>query len=73
MALALAIADPTLDLRYPMKGPFAALPIGEAAPLTAAMELARLAGLLPAFLVLGDEAVAEEVVTPADVAAFDDR
>lgn len=72
MALALAIADPTLDLRYPMKGPFAALPIGEAAPLTAAMELARLAGLLPAFLVLGDEAVAEEVLTPADVAAFDD-
>jgi GTP cyclohydrolase II len=72
MSLALAIADPTLDLRYPMKGPFAALPIGEAAPLTAAMELARLAGLLPAFLVLGDEAVAEEVVTPADVAAFDD-
>ncbi len=72
MALALAIADPTLDLRYPMKGPFAALPIGDAAPLTAAMELARLAGILPAFLVLGDEAVAEEVVTPADVAAFDD-
>ncbi|MBA4307865.1 MAG: GTP cyclohydrolase II [Sphingopyxis sp.] len=72
MSMALAIADPTLDLRYPMKGPFAAQPIGEAAPLIAAMELARLAGLLPAFLVLGEEAVAEEIVTPEDVLAFDD-
>lgn len=72
MSMALAIADPTLDLRYPMKGPFAALPLQDAASASAAMELARLAGLLPAFLVVGEGAVAEEIVTPEDVIAFDD-
>lgn len=71
MSLALAIADPVLDLRYPMKGPFAALPLGDGEAALAAMELARLAGLLPAYLVLdtSDEALD---VTPADVAAFTD-
>ncbi len=65
----MAIADPTLDLLYPMKGPFAALalPGGDAAK--AAMELARLAGLLPAFLVV-DAECAQDHVTLADVAAF---
>jgi GTP cyclohydrolase II len=70
--LALAIADPTLDLRHPMKGPFAALvlPCGQAAQ--AAMELARLAGLLPAFLVHDDDTKDIDLVTPFDVAAFND-
>lgn len=71
MALALAIADPTLDLRYPMKGPFAALPLADNIAAVAAIELARLAGLLPAFLVLEADADADGV-SPADVAAFDD-
>ena len=63
--LARAIADPALDLRYPLKGPFLAEPIvaGEAAG--AAMELARLAGILPAFLVL---VAADE---PAEVSSAD--
>ncbi|MBV8800560.1 MAG: GTP cyclohydrolase II [Alphaproteobacteria bacterium] len=47
----LAIADPTLDLAEPLKGPFAplrrALPPGSAA----AVRLAKLSGLLPAALV----------------------
>ena len=66
--LARAIADPALDLRYPLKGPFLAEPIvaGEAA--TAAMELARLAGILPAFLVLADADA--DAVSTADLAAW---
>ena len=63
--LARAIADPALDLRYPLKGPFRAEPIvaGEAAG--AALELARLAGILPAFLML---AAADE---PVEVSTAD--
>ena len=53
--LALAVADPSLDLAYPMKGPFAALALDDGVSATAAVELARLAGLLPAFLVLEGE------------------
>jgi GTP cyclohydrolase II len=70
-SLALAIADPALDLRYPMKGPFVAqaLPDGEAAK--AAMELVREAGLLPAFLMV-DAGRAEAVATIADVVSFQD-
>jgi GTP cyclohydrolase II len=70
-ALAMAIADPALDMRYPMKGPFAALPIADPAAAHAAMELARHAGLLPAFLLVDEDAKADSV-TPADVAAFSD-
>jgi GTP cyclohydrolase II len=69
-ALAMAIADPTLDLRYPMKGPFAALTISDEAAAHAAMELARHAGLLPAFFVT--EECDADFVIPADVAAFAD-
>ena len=71
MALALAIADPALDMRYPMKGPFSAQALPDAGAAKAAMELAREAGLLPAFLVV-DRALADAQVTPADVAAFQD-
>ena len=69
---ALAIADPTLDLRYPMKGPFVALPLADGEAALAAMELARLAGLLPAFLVGRADIAAADIVTPVDVAAFTD-
>jgi GTP cyclohydrolase II len=70
--LALAVADPTLDLRYPMKGPFEALALADGPSAAAAIELARLAGLLPAFLVLPDSERASATVSPQDVAAFDD-
>lgn len=46
-----AVADPALDLAYPMKGPFLAEHLDNAEAAAAAMELARLAGVLPAFLV----------------------
>jgi GTP cyclohydrolase II len=66
--LALAIADPALDMRYPMKGPFAAQPLADADAAKAAMELAREAGLLPAFLVV--DGAAEARASVADIAAF---
>lgn len=72
MSLALAIADPTLDLRYPMKGPFAAEPLPDAEAALAAIELARLAGLLPAFLVSDTSPEGTDIVFATDVSAFDD-
>lgn len=72
LSLAIAIADPTLDLRFPMKGPFAAQILLDETSAVAAIELARLAGLLPAFLVLPPEDRDAAHVTSDDVAAFDD-
>jgi GTP cyclohydrolase II len=72
LTLALAVADPSLDLLYPMKGPFAALPLADGASASAAIELARLAGILPAFLVLESAGEDPVYVSPQDVAAFDD-
>lgn len=69
-ALALAIADPSLDLRYPYKGPFAALPLQQAGLARTAMELAREARLLPAFMVV--EGDADASVLPEELAAFQD-
>ena len=51
LAAALAVADPSLDLAQPLKGPFKAEPLGWRQSAKAAMELARIAGTLPAFLV----------------------
>ncbi|MFC0205680.1 GTP cyclohydrolase II [Novosphingobium soli] len=67
-----AVADPALDLAHPMKGPFAAEPIDDTQAARTAMELARLAGILPAFLVapaIGDEV---QDVTTSDLAAWKD-
>lgn len=44
------IADPSLDPVVPLKGPFVAEKIDHMAEAEAAMELARIAGILPAFL-----------------------
>lgn len=67
-----AIADPALDLVFPMKGPFAAdhLDYGDAA--CAAMELARLAGVLPAFLVDPHPEGEAQFVAALDLAAWKD-
>lgn len=45
------LADPARDLSSPMKGPFATMPVGAEAAGAAALKLARLAGVLPAFFV----------------------
>ena len=57
LAAATALADPQLDLATPMKGPFRTLPLAAAAPARAALRLARIAGLLPAFFVGGSGTV----------------
>jgi len=46
-----AVADPALDLANPLKGPFRAEHIDHQQAAVTAMELARLAGILPAFLI----------------------
>lgn len=72
ISLALAIADPALDLQYPMKGPFAAEQLSDPQAASAAIELARLAGLLPAFLVSADSPGDTDSVSAEDVATFND-
>jgi len=70
--LSLAIADPALDMQYPMKGPFIAEELGQKNAATAAMDLARRAGILPAFHVLekaGEDAVSLKADDIADYAA----
>jgi len=46
-----AIADPTDDLTFPMKGPFDTIRVGLPATYAAGVKLAKLAGLLPAVVV----------------------
>jgi len=70
-AMATALADPQLDLATPMKGPFRALPLIAAADAAAALRLARIAGLLPAFFAQ-PAGEAEVTITPADIDAHED-
>ena len=72
LALGRAMADPALDLIYPMKGPFRAEPIVRAEAAMAAMELARLAGILPAYLVDPDPCGEAVAVSAADLADWKD-
>ncbi|MGB7405294.1 MAG: GTP cyclohydrolase II RibA [Pacificimonas sp.] len=55
---AMAVADPTLDMSTPLKGPFTSKPVEDERTATAALTLAKLAGLLPALHV--------RAVAPAD-------
>jgi len=66
---ATAIADPALDLAYPLKGPFQTGPLCAPPTATAALRLARLAGLLPALFTRRD-GLAEARITADDVMAF---
>ncbi len=66
---AMTIADPVLDLEYPMKGPFIAHELQEPESTQAAMELARLAGILPALVVV-DAETDVQMVNSADVQAY---
>ncbi|MEN9683129.1 MAG: hypothetical protein RLZZ427_880 [Pseudomonadota bacterium] len=72
LAAARALADPALDLAYPLKGPFLAEPLEWDAAATAALELARLAGILPAFLVDPQPVGDVQTLAPADLAAWKD-
>ena len=72
LAAARALADPAQDLRHPMKGPFLAEPLADPAAAAAALELARLAGILPAFLVDPDPAGEAQAVSAGDLGAWQD-
>ena len=64
------LADPAHDLAAPLQGPFTARPLAAPTAANAAIRLARLAGLLPAFYLL-DEASDTTLVAADAVAAFD--
>jgi len=67
---AVALADPQLDLATPLKGPFRAIPVPVPDAAAAALRLARIAGLVPAFFLR--EGDAADAITPADIDAHED-
>jgi GTP cyclohydrolase II len=71
MAAATALADPQLDLATPLKGPFRAIATPAPTLAAAALQLARIAGILPAFFMRPDTDV-DVRVTPVDLAAHED-
>ena len=68
-----AVADPALDLANPFKGPYRAEALDWREVAEAALELARIAGILPAFLVDPDNAGEAVPVVASDLAAWADR
>ncbi len=72
LPLALALADPALDLAHPMKGPFTVAPCPCPQLADTALVLARHAGLLPAFYVLDGAQPDATTLSPEDLAAHDD-
>jgi len=71
LAEAMAIADPARDLSTPFKGPFQALADADPKVSAAAIRLARLAGLLPAFFIGGEAGPDAERVSAETVIRFD--
>lgn len=65
-----ALADPATDLAHPFQGPFRAIPTLDIPVASAALELARLTGILPAFFIAG-AGEADATVHPDDIAAYD--
>lgn len=72
LPLAFAIADPVQDLNSPLKGPFRAKPLIAPEAAAAALRIARLAGILPAFFLLEGDVPTEVTADAADVEAYDD-
>jgi GTP cyclohydrolase II len=73
MAALRAIADPTMDLRYPLKGPFDAIRGALPAGTPASVKLAKLAGLLPACVVWPGTARGAAEVDAAEIENYDDE
>lgn len=67
---AMALADPVQDLATPLKGPYRAVPLQAPAAAAAALRLARMAGILPAFFVGAADAPAEVTAESGAVTAF---
>ena len=70
-AAATALADPQLDLATPLKGPFRAIHVDHPEDAAAALRLARIAGLLPAYFVLPGGA-GDVSIDPADIDAHEE-
>ena len=70
-ATATALADPQLDLATPLKGPFRAIAVVAPEDAAAALRLARIAGMLPAFFVRAG-GTGEVALTAADIDAHED-
>ena len=70
LALATALSDPQFDLATPLKGPFRTLANDAPGGAAAALRLARIAGLLPAFFTGGAGAVV--TITPTAIDAHED-
>ena len=70
LATARAVADPAQDLRNPLKGPFRAEDFDWRDEAEAALELARIAGVLPAFMVDATDAGEPVAVAAADLRAY---
>lgn len=70
--VATAISDPVLDLASPLKGPFMAKALTAPLAAKAALRLARLAGILPAYFVTEGGGDSEAEVSAADIDAYDD-
>ncbi|SMQ68780.1 GTP cyclohydrolase II [Altererythrobacter xiamenensis] len=69
---ALPIADPALDLANPLKGPFRAEHLDWGDVARAAMDLARISGILPAFLVDPVKAGEAQPIAASDLAQWSD-
>lgn len=69
LAQARALADPALDLANPLRGPFRADHLAAREAAVTALELARLAGILPAYLIDSGADVTAHV-SAADLAAW---
>ncbi|MGB3470180.1 MAG: GTP cyclohydrolase II [Erythrobacter sp.] len=67
---AVPISDPALDLANPLKGPFRAERLEWDEVARAAMELARIAGILPAFMVDPENAGEPHPLEASDLAAY---
>ncbi|WAT16983.1 GTP cyclohydrolase II [Aurantiacibacter sp. MUD11] len=72
LGAALPVADPALDTVNPLKGPFLAEELQWMTAAKAAMELARIAGVLPAFLVNPEPAGEPVELKSIDLAAWRD-
>jgi GTP cyclohydrolase II len=70
LAAARALADPATDLANPFQGPFRAIETVDPLAAQAALELARLTGILPAFFVRHDGPT-EATTSPTDIEAYD--
>lgn len=71
LTTATALADPVFDLRHPLKGPFRTRPIDASDLAEAAIQIAKLSGLLPA-LFTRPATEADEALPRASPAAIQD-